>query len=75
MRQDEGSSYIPVEGWALHERTPPSRFPAEAKAFLVELFEGGRKNKNHRVSPDEAELNLRDKYPNTEENWLTKKQV
>ena len=41
----------------------------------MELFEGGKMNKNHRVTPDEAELKLRDKYPETEEYWLTKKQV
>ena len=66
---------FPLEGWALHERTPPSRLPIKAKEFLVELFEDGKINKNRRVSPDEAELKLRDKYPKTESYWLTKKQV
>ena len=39
------------------------------------MFEAGRKNKNHRVSPQSAELKLRDTFPDREECWLTAKQV
>ena len=74
-KQDVGSMYVAKEGWALFERPPPTRLPVKAKDYLVELFEGGKMDKNHRVSPEVAELKLRDKFPRSEDCWLTKKQV
>ena len=47
-------------------KTPIQRF-----FYLVELFEGGKMDKNHRVSPEVAELKLRDKFPSSEDCWLT----
>ena len=70
-----GSEYVPLQGWALTERSSSSRFPVEAKDELTVMFEGGRQNKNCRVSPQTAEARLRDKFPNREECWLSAKQV
>ena len=45
------------------------------RAYLVELFEAGKANRNHRVNPEEAELKIRNQFPTKEESWLTVKQV
>ena len=66
---------VPKVGWALQERTGSARLQGDAKALVIEMFEAGRKNKNHRVSPQSAELKLRDTFPDREECWLTAKQV
>jgi hypothetical protein len=66
---------VPKVGWALQERTGSARLQGDAKAIVIEMFEAGRKNKNHRVSPQSAELKLRDTFPDREECWLTAKQV
>jgi hypothetical protein len=70
-----GSQFLPREGWALFERPPPSRLNLEARGFLIDLFNAGKENKNHRVSPGAAEVMLRDKFPIKTECWLTVKQV
>ena len=69
------SPVIPKEGWALFQRTAPSRLDPRAREFLVGLFEGGRKDRNLRCSPPTAELKLRDQFPNDESCWLSVKQV
>ena len=69
------SDFVPKEGWALFERAPASRLNAEAKGFLVDLFNAGKANKNNRVSPESAELMLRDNFPSKQEFWLTVRQV
>ena len=69
------SESVPKEGWALQERTGSARLQVDAKALVLEMFEAGRKNRNHRVSPQSAELKLRDSFPDREECWLTAKQV
>ena len=72
---DSKSELVPKEGWSLQERTGSARLQVEAKALVVEMFEAGRKNRNHRVSPQSAEVRLRDSFPDREECWLTAKQV
>ena len=69
------STFVPKEGWALSTRTGSARLQGEAKAFVMEMLEAGRKNRNHRVSPQSAELKLRDCFPDREGCWLTQKQV
>ena len=69
------STVVPKEGWALSTRTGSARLQGEAKALVIEMFEAGRKNRNHRVSPQSAELKLRDCFPEREDCWLTQKQV
>ena len=69
------SVFVPREGWALFDRPPPSRLNSEARVFLIELFNAGKENKNNRVSPEVAELMLRDAFPSKEVCWLTVKQV
>ena len=70
-----GSEFVPAEGWALFDRPPPAKLNTAAREYLVELFEAGKQNKNHRVSPEEAEIKLRDKFPTSEACWLSVKQV
>ena len=41
----------------------------------MELFEGGRTDRNQRCSPQTAQLKLRDKFPSFEKCWLSVKQV
>ena len=72
---DENSVFVPKKGWALFERAVPTRLNFEARSYLVDLFEAGKTNRNHRVSPEEAELKLRDKFPTKEETWLSVKQI
>jgi hypothetical protein len=72
---DNPSDFVPVEGWALFDRPVPARLNPEARAYLVELFEGGKSDRNRRVSPEEAELKLRNRFPLSEVSWLTVKQV
>ena len=61
------SEFVPVEGWALFERPPSAKLNQDARAYLVELFEAGRLNRNHRVSSTKAGITLRDKFPAMEE--------
>ena len=68
-------SSFPTRGWALYDRPPPTRLNPQARAYLVELFEGGKLDKNRRVSPQEAENFLRQKFPTQEDSWLSVKQV
>ena len=72
---DGDSVFVPAKGWALFDRALPARLDQDARAYLVELFEAGKSNRNHRVSPEEAELKLRNRFPTKEESWLTVKQV
>lgn len=72
---DGNSGFVPQKGWALFDRAVPARLNPEARKFLVELFEAGKTNRNHRVSPEEAELKLKNQFPSNEETWLTVKQV
>ena len=72
---EEESVFVPFKGWALFERAVPARLNPEARAYLVELFEAGKANRNHRVNPEEAELKIRNQFPTKEESWLTVKQV
>lgn len=72
---DGDSVFVPAKGWALFDRALPARLDQDARAYLVELFEAGKSNRNHRVSPEEAELKLRNRFPTREESWLTVKQV
>ena len=72
---DKPSDFVPVEGWALFDRPVPARLNLEARAYLVELFEAGKTDRNRRVSPEEAELKLRNRFPLSEVSWLTVKQV
>ena len=65
------SKFVPTEGWALFDRLPPSRLNLEARGFLIDLFNAGKENKNHRVSPGSAEVMLRDNFPSKTECWLT----
>ena len=69
------SDFVPKEGWALFERAPASRLNEAAKGFCVDLFNAGKANKNSRVSPESAELMLRDRFPSKQECWLTVRQV
>ena len=69
------STFVPKEGWALSTRTGSARLQGEAKALVMEMFEAGRKNRNNRVSPQSAELKLRDSFPDREDCWRTQKQV
>ena len=72
---ESGSVFAPAKGWALFDRAVPARLNPEARAYLVELFEAGKSNRNHRVNPEEAEIKLRNRFPTREESWLTVKQV
>ena len=74
-RFEENSVFVPKKGWALFEQAVPTRLNFEARSYLVDLFEAGKTNRNHRVSPEEAELKLRDKFPTKEETWLSVKQI
>ena len=64
-----------MKGWALFDRSVPTRLNPEAREYLVEIFEAGKVNRNHRVSPEEAEMKLKNRFPLKEDSWLTVKQV
>jgi hypothetical protein len=72
---DNPSDYVPMKGWALFDRSVPTRLNPEAREYLVEIFEAGKVNRNHRVSPEEAEMKLKNRFPLKEDSWLTVKQV
>ena len=67
------SPYAPTQGWALFERPPPSCRNPDARTYLVELFQGGKEDKNRRVSPQEAVLLLYKKFPTQEDAWISVK--
>ena len=71
----DSSIFSPKEGWALFERTPPSKLNPDARAFLVDIFNSGKENRNKRVNHDAAEIMLRDNFPGKQECWLSAKQV
>ena len=75
MITDQSSPAVPSRGWALFQHAPPSRLGTRPRDFLVLLFQDGKTDRNLRCSPYTAQEKLREKFPDSQDCWLSVKQV
>ena len=75
MITDQSSPAVPSRGLVLFQRAPPSRLGTRPRDFLVQLFQDGKTDHNLRYSPHTAQEKLREKFPDSQDCWLSVKQV
>ena len=75
MIMDPSSPAVPNKGWALFQRAPPSRLGTRPRDYLVQLFKDGKTDRNLRCSPQTAEEKLREKFRDSQDCWLSVRQV
>ena len=75
MITDQSSPAVPSRGLVLFQRAPPSRLGTRPRDFLVQLFQDGKTDRNLRCSPHTAQEKLREKFPDSQDCWLSVKQV